>query len=54
MRHDFRNEITAIFAGHDHRLTVLERWQQRIIGALAVLTFALAVLVAPAVLKWLH
>jgi hypothetical protein len=43
MRHEFRNELVITSVHTEKRLTVLERWQQRIIGALGLLSLSLVV-----------
>lgn len=52
MRHGFRNEMVGEFMSHGTRLDKLEQWQQRIIGAVAMLTFLASVGVIAAVVRW--
>jgi len=54
MRHDFRAEMVADFLSHSVRLDSLEQWRDRIIGAVAMLTFLVTAGVITAVIELLR
>ena len=54
MRHDFRNDLISGHLIHEARLGSLERWQQRIVGAVAMLTFLVTCGVVAAVIELLR
>jgi hypothetical protein len=54
MRHDLRNELGADVMAWDRRLTSLERWQQRVIGAGGMLSLLLLSGVLVAVVELLR
>lgn len=54
MRHDLRNDLVGDATMVSKRLGDLERWQQRIIGAVSMLSFVVVVAVGAGVVEWLR
>lgn len=54
MRHDLRNDLVGTMISSERRIAALERWQQRIIGAVGMLTFLVTAGVIAGVIELLR